>query len=98
MRLSVLEREPTGPLIRTSLPANPAIAAGEKNAPQRDKTEEATATNAQRVRKDACLRPHAVGVESVGGVEEGRDGHRGERIGCFGVGGFGGYAIGWCTC
>lgn len=36
IRLGVLEREPTRPLIRTSLPANPTIAASKQNTPQRD--------------------------------------------------------------
>lgn len=96
MRLRVLEGKPTRPLIHTRLPANPSIRAGKQNAPQRNRCEEARAQNRKRERQDARLRPHAVGVEGVCSVEEGRGGERRERIGRFGVFDVGGDGVG-CT-
>jgi hypothetical protein len=43
VRLVVLEREPTCSLVRTCLPANPAIAAREQNAPESNRSEEGRA-------------------------------------------------------
>jgi hypothetical protein len=40
LRLVVLEWEPTRPLVSTRLPANPAIAAREQNAPERNRSQE----------------------------------------------------------
>lgn len=45
--LGILEWEPTRPLIRTRLPANPAVAAGKQNAPKRDHGQEARAKRTQ---------------------------------------------------
>jgi hypothetical protein len=43
VRLVVLERKATRPLIRASLPANPTIAAGKQNAPESNRSEEGRA-------------------------------------------------------
>lgn len=43
IRLSVLERKPTRPLIRACLPANSTVAARKQNAPERNRGEESGA-------------------------------------------------------
>lgn len=47
MCLVVLEGEAACPLVRTSLATNPAIAAGEQDAPQRNGAEEAASNSAE---------------------------------------------------
>lgn len=71
VRLSVLEWEPTCPLIRTRLPANPAIAASKQNTPQRNCSQKAGAKRTQAKGHDSSLGPHGVPVEGVDGVEHG---------------------------
>jgi hypothetical protein len=84
--LSVLEREPTRPLIRTRLPADPTIAAGKQNAPERHRSKEGRAQRSKAEGHDARLGPHGVAVEGIYGVEDGGYRERGECIGSFGVG------------
>jgi hypothetical protein len=86
LRLIVLEWEPARPLIRTRLPANPAIAAGKQNAPECHRSKEGRAQRSEAERHDARLGPHGVAVEGIHGVEDGGDGESGERVGGLGVG------------
>lgn len=92
VRLSVLEREPTRPLVRTRLPADPAIAACEQNAPERNRSKETGAQGTEAEGQDTGLGPHGVAVEGVDGVKDGGYGERGQRVGGFGVGCGGRYA------
>jgi hypothetical protein len=94
VRLGVLEREPTRPLVCTRLPAYPSIAARKQNTPHRHRGQEGAAQGAQAEAEHARLGPHGVAVEGVGGVQHCGDGERGERVGGFGVcvGGCGAYA------
>lgn len=85
--LRVLELEPTGPLIRARLPANPTIAARKQNAPQRNRSQETRSHSAEPEGEDARLRPHAVAVEGDGAVVDGGYGERGEGVWSFGVSG-----------
>lgn len=89
LRLSILERKPTRPLIRTRLPANPTIAARKQNAPERHGREERAAQGAEAEAHDAGLRPHGVAVEGVDGVEDCGDGESRECVGGFGIGDLG---------
>lgn len=86
MCLLVLEREPACPLIRACLTADPAITAGEQDAPQRNGTEEATSNRTERKGKDTDLSPHSIPVKRKNGMEEGGDGKCGEGIRRFRVG------------
>lgn len=93
VRLSILERESTGPLVCTRLPADPAIAASEENAPQRHYGKETGTQCAQTESHDACLGPHGVAVECVDSVEHGGYSERREGVRCFGV-----FGLGCCAC
>ena len=83
IRLVVLERKSTGALVRTRLPADPAIAARKQNAPERDRTEEARADGSQTEGENASLSPHAVAIEGVYSMEDSGYGKRREGVGCF---------------
>jgi hypothetical protein len=85
LRLSILERKPTRPLIRARLATNPSIAAREQNTPKRNRSQERRAQRAQAERQHPRLRPHRVAVEGVDGVENRRNGKCGEGVGSFGV-------------
>jgi hypothetical protein len=85
VRLRVLKREPTRPLIRTSLAADPPVAARKQNAPHGNRSEEPRTEAAHAERCNTRFGPHAVAVEGIGRVEERRDGQRGQRIRRFGV-------------
>ena len=85
IRLGVLERKSTRPLVRPSLPANPAIATSKQDAPQRHHGQEARAQRAKTERRDTRLSPHCVAVESVYRVEDCRYGECGEGVRSFWV-------------
>lgn len=68
VRLVILERESTSPLIRTSLAADAAIAAGEQNAPQANSGQDGAADHSEGKRAHALAVPHRVHVECGGGV------------------------------
>lgn len=84
-RLAILKREPTRPLIRARLPANPTIAARKQNAPERHGSQKRAAQRTQAEAKHARLGPQSVAVECAHGVQDGGDGERGQRVGGFGV-------------
>ena len=85
MSLVVLEGESACPLVRTGLAANPAIAAGKQDAPQRNGAEEAASNGAESERENADFGPHGIAVESQSSMEEGGNGKRGEGIRCLWV-------------
>jgi hypothetical protein len=85
LRLVVLEREPTRPLVSARLPADPAIAAREQKAPEGNRSQERGAQRAETEGQDTCLGPHSVAVEGVDGVEDGGDSERGQRVRGFRV-------------
>lgn len=84
--LGVLERKSTGPLIRTRLPANPAITARKQNAPECNSGKEARANRSKAEGENASLCPHAVSIERKGDMIEGSYRECREGIRCFGIG------------
>jgi len=89
IRLHVLKRKPTRPLIGPSLPADAAGAARKQNTPEAHGGQEAVAGHADDERGGPGLHVLGVGEEGAGGVED--DGQRECRdgVGGFGVGGVG---------
>jgi hypothetical protein len=86
VRLVVLERESARPLVRTCLPADPAIAAGKQNAPESNGGEEGGAQRSEAEGQNARLGPHSIAIEGIYGVEDRGYGESGESVGSFGIG------------
>jgi hypothetical protein len=86
VRLVVLEGKPARSLIRARLPANPAIAAREQDAPEGNCSEERGAEGSETEGQHARLGPHGVAVEGVDGVEDGGNGKCGKSVRGFRVG------------
>lgn len=91
--LSILEWEPTRPLIRTSLPADPAVATSEQDAPQRDRGQETRTKCTQAKRHDSSLGPHGVSIKGISGVEHGGYGKGWQCVWCFWI-----LGLGCCAC
>src|SRR5690606_12108166 len=89
IRLCILERKTRRPLIRASLPANPAITASEQDAPQRNRAQESTSNTTQTEGNDTGFSPHAVPVESICCMKEASNSESRESVGRFGVARFG---------
>jgi hypothetical protein len=87
--LSVLEWEPTCPLVRARLSADPAIATGKQDAPQCYHGQKARTKCAKTERQDSSLGPHSVAVEGVDGVKHGGYGESRQGIWCFWIFGLG---------
>jgi hypothetical protein len=84
--LVVLEREPTGPLVRARLPADATVARGEHDAPERDGGKERGAKRTESEAEYAGFGPHGVAVECGHGVEHGGYRERREGIRSLGIG------------